>query len=143
MPESTPEFRASLRLAVWFVVYWHSWLVIHLRGYYIENEWSIPTALALGYNAGLMGLLALRMCFLVLSRHSWIARKFRLITPRQALLGSDLRVLTAWFSLVPWSYILGFWNVGDTRAVLKYLGEFMLTSEAKGTSSEISRWHAA
>lgn len=118
-PERDPKSRGSLRLSVWFVVYWHSWLVIHIRGYYIENERSIPNVLALGYNAGLTGLLALRMCFLVLCRHSWIARKFRWFTARQALPDSGARVLTAWFSLVPWSYILNFWNIGRYQRVPK------------------------
>lgn len=119
MPEGAPESIASLRLSVWCVVYWHSWLVIHLRGYYIENGWSIPNVLALSYNAGLMGLLVLRMCLLVLCRHSGMVRKFRWFAPGQPLLDSDLRVLTAWLSLLPWCYILSVWSVGRYPRVPK------------------------
>lgn len=110
MPEYNQKSRASLRLSVWMVVYWHSWVVIHFPGYSIENEWSIPNVLALGYNAGLMGLLALRMCFLVLCRHSWTARKFRWFTPRQVSIISDPRAVMTLLSLSSWFYILNFWN---------------------------------
>lgn len=109
MPERYSMARVSLRSFSWMIVYWHSWLVMACRGFFIENEWAIPTVLAFAHLQGLMGLLNLRL--MTLERVIWVTRKFSWFTTRPALSKSDMRLGTYLLALLP-TIFFGFLGAG-------------------------------